>query len=121
MDLGVAFPERTFRMWIYVPTHSKLLLRSGVDTSGTTTIDIAFGDVSAVSLPVSMEGLTIERPDAQAVNAVTAQLGPRHDLDNLLIVRGRDYRGYVVAGIVETDEHERRLRERDRWGIIPPS
>ncbi|MFI6395415.1 hypothetical protein ACIBHY_28305 [Nonomuraea sp. NPDC050547] len=63
------YPDRRFRLWVYVPTHSKLLLRSGRETSGTTTIDIAFAG---------------------------------------------------VASLVETDEHGRRLRERDRWGIIPP-
>jgi hypothetical protein len=121
VELDIDYPDRRFRLWIYLPSHSKLLLRSGRETSSTTTIDIAFGDVSAVSLPVSMDGLTIESPDSKSIRNVAAQLGPRLDLDNLLIVRGRDYRGYVVASMVETDEHDRRLRERDKWGIIPLS
>ncbi|MFI6497914.1 hypothetical protein [Nonomuraea typhae] len=119
MDFKVDYPDRKFRLWIYTPSHSKLLLRSGLETSGTTTIDIAFGDVSAVSLPVSMNGLTIEAPDAQSARAVADQLGSHLDPDRLLVVRGQGYRGYVVASIVEMDEHHRRLRERDKWGIIP--
>jgi hypothetical protein len=119
VEINIDYPARIFRLWIYVPTHSNLLLRSGLETSGTTTIDIAFRGVSAVSLPVSMDGLTIGKPDQQSIRAVAAQLGSSLNLDNLLIVRGQQYWGYVVARRVETDEHDRRFRERDKWGIIP--
>ncbi|WP_440082053.1 hypothetical protein [Streptosporangium sp. LJ11] len=120
MKLDIDYPERIFRLWIYVPTHSKLLLRSGLETSGTSRIDIAFGGVLAVSLPVSMEGLTIGKPDSKSIRSVAAQLGSRLNLDDLLIVRGRDYGGYIVASIIEIDESDRRMREQDKWGITPP-
>lgn len=120
MELNIDYPERRFRLWVYVPSHSKLLLRSGLETSGTSRIDIAFGGVLAVSLPVSMDGFTIEKPDAQSIRSVATQLGPRLDLDDLLIVRGRDYSGYIVASIIEIDESDRRMREQDKWGITPP-
>ncbi|MEV4800215.1 hypothetical protein AB0K18_09365 [Nonomuraea sp. NPDC049421] len=120
MRFAIAYREREFRLWSYVPSHSRLLLRSGRETSGTTRIDIAFGDVSAVSLPVLMDGLTVEQPDAQATHDVAARLGPRAQLDDLLILRGHGYHGYVLASLVEVDESDRPLWEPDKWGICSP-
>ncbi|WP_089206123.1 hypothetical protein [Streptosporangium subroseum] len=80
-------------------------------------MDIAFGDVLAVGLPIALDGVTLEKADSQFIRTIAPQLGSSLDLDNLIVIRGRDYRGYVVASIVEIDESDRFLWEPDKWGI----
>ncbi|WP_271219723.1 hypothetical protein [Streptosporangium carneum] len=112
------YPDREFRWWIYLPSHSTFLLRSGRETSGTTRIDVAFNDVSALELPVIMSGLTIEKPEPVKVRELLARgCVNAHTLDNLMTVRGSGYEGYIVAAIIGTDESAKRFQEDDVWGI----
>ncbi|MEU4540299.1 hypothetical protein AB0G15_36215 [Streptosporangium sp. NPDC023825] len=121
MKTLLSYPDRRFRLWAYVPTHSNLLIRSGKETSGTTRIDIAFNGVSVVNLPVLMEGLTIERPDPRSARTMDVAGGlDGFSARRLLIVRGVGYEGHIVALKFETDESDKRFPERDKWGIASP-
>lgn len=121
LDFPQGYPKRRFRMWAYVPSHSRLLIRSGRETSGTTRIDIAFGDVSAVSLPVTMDGLIIDSPSRRQLRDLAPLIGFEPIREHVMIVAGKSYRGYVVASFLGVDESNRAFHEPDKWGILSPS
>lgn len=115
------YPERKFRLWVYAPSFSRLLLRSGKETSGTTTIDIAFGDVDWINLPIIMTGLIIERPTATKMRQIlTSEAARELNPNKIMTVYGSNYEGYISAGLMESDENDLWFRERDKWGIAPP-
>jgi hypothetical protein len=115
------YPDREFRLWMYVPTHSKLLLRSGLETSGISRIDILFTSVSWVSLPLVLDGMKVETWDpAWPTGELERWMGPSFDTTGLMMFQGKNYKGFVRAEIIQADESNLLFRDLDIWGVVPP-
>ncbi|MEV7907767.1 hypothetical protein [Streptomyces anulatus] len=81
-------------------------------------MDIAFNDVSALELPMTVHGLVIERPSREkALDLLARGMVNEHTFDKLLTVRGSGYAGYIVGTVIGTDESTKRFQEDDAWGI----
>ncbi|MFC0112295.1 hypothetical protein [Kibdelosporangium aridum] len=114
----IDLPGREFRVWTYAPGHSTLLLRSGKESSGTTRIDVVFMNVGWLNIPIYMNGLVVERPSSVEVSRIVERdkaISGR--VKEILIVRGADYRGHLIAGAVEVDESDRAYNEIDKWEV----
>ena len=64
MSYSVELPveyDRSFSLYLYWISHGLLLLRSGQTAQHPTRLDILFGDVRWMALPVWFDGLHIER------------------------------------------------------------
>ncbi|GLX96738.1 hypothetical protein [Herbidospora sp. NBRC 101105] len=118
MDLLAAYPDRQFRLWAYVPTHSKLLLRSGDETPDGIRIDIAFLSVRWIELPLIMQGLLISRLPSRTEGVASGAPPELNKAEQWFLVKGDNYRGSLVAQSFEIDERRgARFRDIDKWGI----
>ncbi|MGW6495627.1 hypothetical protein [Nonomuraea angiospora] len=63
LSLPLSFPDRRFRLWTYVPSHSELVLRTELEPPAPH-IELLFKAVRHLDLPVTMSGgLVIEVED----------------------------------------------------------
>jgi len=93
--------ERRFQVWYYTVGHSRLLLRSPKTETQQTRVDVLFKDVAALNLPTLMDGITVELADEATTQDLAGRLGASSLRDRRVFsVRGNDYEGYVVAGIM---------------------
>lgn len=61
----LVFPERVFQVWLYTVGMARLLLRSTKSPTFPTRVDILFQNVMEMSIPTSLDGLTISEPTAE--------------------------------------------------------
>jgi hypothetical protein len=105
--------DRTFEIWAYqVSPHQPLLLRSSPNGTCPTRIEIFFKQVDTINLPTRFHGLSISEAtdeDVQSVGFEPERLLRNHQ--KLFVLRGSEYSGYVVAGMVTW--HESDLRDDD--------
>ncbi|MEV4399571.1 hypothetical protein [Nonomuraea sp. NPDC049607] len=97
LSFPLRFPNRRFRIWSYVPTHSGLVLRTEFEPN-TPHIELLFQDVRQINLPAMMpDGLVvdIERTNDDDPDGVTFLLGNDH------------FSGHVRAGYLFLDQEER--------------
>ncbi|MBE1468226.1 hypothetical protein [Kibdelosporangium phytohabitans] len=95
-----------------------LLLRAGKESSGTVRVDVAFINVEWMNIPVYMDGLIVEQSSLGEVNGLIDQEGGvLSGSQNIFMLRGMGYRGYLAAGSVEVDESDKGYNEVDSWGI----
>lgn len=97
--------ERRFQIWRYEVGHRQLLLRSVPGAGASTQLDVLFKNVTAIKLPTLLEGLRIEQvPDVAARTAIRDVRATQEPGQHVFTVDGANYVGYVVGGIVVTDE-----------------
>ncbi|WP_433433106.1 hypothetical protein [Nonomuraea sp. CA-141351] len=97
LSLPLSFPDRPFRLWSYVPSHSELVIRTEFDPTAPH-IELLFKSVRQLNLPVTMDGglvIGIEDRPSDRVDAVTFAVGNDH------------FSGQVVAGYLFLRQEER--------------
>jgi hypothetical protein len=103
----IDYSKRHFQMWRYEVGHSQLLLRSPKAVGFSTRIDVLFKDVGAFHLPTTMHGLSIFEANEQEQAELHVQIGrPSLEERKVFIVRGSNFTGYVIAGVVASHEDE---------------
>ncbi len=128
----IDYPQRYFELWSYTPTFDQLLFqanpsmyRSSGDTSPRPRIDVLFWEVAYLQLPTSFMGLTMDLALPEQIDSIYQALGHSlHSSDNVYILRGKEYEGYVVASGYDVDENARPYYEPSKWGLpkepVPP-
>ncbi|MFD7083923.1 hypothetical protein ACFYXV_11370 [Streptomyces sp. NPDC002181] len=95
--------DRTFKVWAYTVSHTRLLLRSTIQNDGENRIDVFFGGVDRMLLQPVYEGLTIAEASAEDLRAYERRYGPLGRSLHLYRL-GDDRDGFVVAGVVQWHE-----------------
>jgi hypothetical protein len=112
--------ERPICIWDFVVSHSQLLLRATKDQAHPTRLDVAFGGVAAVNLPVFMSGVTIDEADPSLRDEI---LRATHvdvpEERRVFLVEGPDFKGWVIAGILSFVEDDGEYD--DPSSILSPS
>jgi hypothetical protein len=86
-------------------SHRQLLLRSNRSKSVATRVEVLFKNVTAISLPVHLEGLSIAEASASEAARISAAHGGGLERDQkVFAVTGRNYHGHVIAGAIYTAE-----------------
>ena len=91
------FKGRTFRVWEFHVSHSRLLLRS--HELDDTIVDIVFLGVAWMDVPDVLRGLVIEKGNEEDLHRVVARLGqvPHEEKVFALVAEGRRF---LVVGSV---------------------
>jgi hypothetical protein len=94
--------NRQFQMWYFGVSHGRLLLRSPKANTHRTRVDIVFRGVVHLNLSTVVTDLSVEEADAATASAILRELEsavtPFTFADKLvLLVRGREFEGHVVA------------------------
>ena len=103
---GIDFPNRYFRIWTYYKGHRQLILRaphfkSIQEPTFPTRVDVLFKNVHALKLPTNMLGLSVSIAHADMADQIAREIAlPLYGDQNIYLVHGSDYAGYVVAGTV---------------------
>lgn len=84
LALPLAFPNRRFRLWSYMPTHSGLVVRSEFEPDAPH-IELFFQSVDLIDLPTWMNGLVVAVGEDSGASGVT------------FTVSGDDFSGRVIA------------------------
>ncbi len=97
LSFPLRFPNRRFRIWSYVPSHSGLVLRTEFEPD-TPHIELLFQGVRQINLPVTMtDGLVV---DIERTNG--------GDPDDVIFRLGNDhFSGHVLADYLFLDQEER--------------
>jgi len=82
--------DRRFQVWQYTVSHGQLLIRSTKEGGHETQVDVLFKNVRALNIPVTFDGLAIERDQSMG--------GDSFD------VSGEKWAGTIIAGAVAWDE-----------------
>ncbi|MEO3799413.1 hypothetical protein [Nonomuraea sp. B1E8] len=97
LSLPLSFPDRRFRLWSYMPSHSELVIRTEFDSTAPH-IELLFKPVRQINLPVTMDGglvIGIEDRPHDRVDAVTFAVSNDH------------FSGQVIAGYLVLRQEER--------------
>ena len=101
----VLFTDRVFQVWSYTVGMGRLLLRSPKSPGAVTRVDVLFQNVKALKLPTRLEGLSVRSPTDEELRAIETDAGFREDGNTqVFVVEGKNYTGYVVAGVVVARE-----------------
>lgn len=120
---------RTFSLHLYWASHGPLLLRSFKNDKHPTRIDILFGDVRWMSLPVWLEGIRLERGElSETPLPLTKKIKEEAHLMCLYKVVSQGVTNYVLAGknvLVSEDkgsfgENSSLLPHLDFRGLVAP-
>ena len=103
-----------FQLWVFDPSHGRLLLRRAGEKGKLKRVDIMFNDVIVIELSCFFDTIAIEEVErssiTQGLYAVKQSLEPGL---KLFRIRTRYWVGYVVAAVVGWHE--------DDGGISDPS
>lgn len=94
LTLPLAFPNRRFRLWSYVPTHSGLVVRTEFEPD-TPHVELLFQVVHLINLPTRMNGLVVAVGENSGASGVT------------FTVSGDDFSGHVIASYLCLGVEER--------------
>lgn len=109
-QIEIDFPQRLFDIWTYYKGHRQLVLRAPHFTSiheavFPTRVDVLFKNVHALRLPTRMRGLTVSIANDELATRVARELAPRRSpSQQVFVLRGEDYEGYVIASVVAMAE-----------------
>jgi len=99
--------ERIFQVWSYTVGMGRLLLRSTKNETFTTRVEVLFQNVKAMQLPTSLEGLVVAEADAELAQRIEAETGLTRGEGARFFGLWTSHRvGYVVAGVVVSEEDE---------------
>ncbi|MFG1948267.1 hypothetical protein [Nonomuraea sp. NPDC048826] len=94
LALPLAFPNRRFRLWSYVPTHSGLVVRSEFEPD-LPHVEVLFQVVHLINLPTRMNGFMVAVGEDSGASGVT------------FTVSGDDFSGHVIADYLCLGTEER--------------
>ena len=107
MTVFVDHPDRVFQLWGYTVSMGRLLLRSTKSEEFETRIDVLFQNVVAIQLPTVMHGLVVAQAgDEEVRSVVTATAILPDDDHHFYSLISSSLAGYVVAGVVVSDEDQ---------------
>jgi hypothetical protein len=114
-------PERIFQLWAYTVGMGRLLLRSTKSETFPTRVEVLFQNVKAIQLPTVLEGLVITDADPELTKEIEAETGLTCDGGvRLFSLRTSHGVGYVVAGVMVSDEDEGEYFEPSKlWPAVP--
>lgn len=100
--------KRSFLIVSYSASGRLLLLRSYGHEAMPRRIDILFQDVRGMELPTFMrDGLSIEKVGADYLNEFRSNPRARMEIGHQVYsLRGNDWEGYVLGGIMMSDESD---------------
>jgi hypothetical protein len=116
-DAEIFSSPRLFEVWSYTVSHRQLLIRSNKSNSFPTRLEVLFKDVSFMSLPPAMNGMSVIKcrkldPKLPAFLRSASSSKPWYRIDAEGLV------GYVAAGAFVT--HEDELEFHEPSGLLPP-
>jgi hypothetical protein len=115
--------QRHFQVWRYTKSHGQLLLRSErMQKNGIipTRVDVFFKNVAAIHLPASFDGLSISEASEAEKPELHLQIGSKDMRERkVFIVRGSNFQGYVIAGIVVWHEDDGEYDTPSFFRILP--
>lgn len=98
---------RKFKLWYYGVSHSQLLLRS-VGADGN--IDLYFGDVKYVEVPVILNGVEIVLPEKEDYEHLRERINNLNDEEVTVLSSGGN-KYYVVSSIFKIMENNLEMFE----------
>jgi hypothetical protein len=105
-------PERVFQVWSYTVGMGRLLLRSTKTPTFGTRIDVLLQNVTLISIPTLLEGLSVRAPDVGELPEIRDSAGAIAENETrVFIFEGASYSGYVVAGVMVIHEDEGEYHE----------
>jgi hypothetical protein len=111
---------RRFQLWAYTVGHGQLLLRSPKSAGLSTRVDVLFKNVAAIHLPTILDGLAVSEATEGQKSELRVQVDPlRLEGRRVFVVRGTNFMGYVVAGVVASHEDEREYHEPSHFSLAP--
>jgi hypothetical protein len=120
MQTNVVNFSRRFQIWNYTVGHSELLLRSTKTSGVVTRVDVFFKNVAAIHLPTILDGLSVSEASAEETAELHIQVDPsRLEGRKVFAVRGSNFTGYVIAGVIAWHEDEREYHEPSRFSLTP--
>lgn len=95
--------NRLFKLWYYTVSHKQMLLRS-IGNDNTCNIDIYFGDVSYVEMPVEMKEIKILETMQEDINYITQRIGKTKKVITVLMSDNRKY--FIVSSVMKIMEND---------------
>ena len=110
--------DRTFQLWFFTVSHSKLLLRSTKNDKFSTQVDVLFTSVSALRMLTLFDGLNVLEVQPSSVDL--SLIGPTSSLKygtKLFQLSGVGWDGFVLGGAMFWVENE--LDFFDKSPLLP--
>ena len=95
--------NRLFKLWYYPVSHGQMLLRS-IGNEETCNMDIYFGAVSYIELPVKINNIIILEPQQEDIDYIVKRIGNTEKIITVLL--SNNHKLYVVFSIVKTIEND---------------
>jgi len=110
--------KREFQVWLYATGHSQLLIRSNKDSSNTTRINLLFKDVSHISIPILLNGISVE---ISSHNGEILTVDKNFTQKTTYDIRYSEGFGRICAGSFFVNEDDGEFFDRIPFDItIPP-
>lgn len=90
--------KKIFKLWYYAVSHKQMLLRS-VDYAEDCNIDIYFGDVSYVEIPMEINGVEILETTQEDMDYIKRRIGSTDKTITVLMSGNQKY--FIVASVVK--------------------
>lgn len=94
--------NRLFKLWYYTVSHKQMLLRS-VGNDVTPNLDIYFGDVTYIEIPMEMNEIEILKTVQEDVDYITQRIGTTDKTITVLL--SGNHKFFVVSSIVKVIEN----------------
>ena len=105
--------DRTFVLFSYDASHGLLLLRSRKSNQHPTRVDVLIQDVRAMEMRSWFDGVEIEEVDPSCLGSRNAKpAGMVEPGNRAYIVRGGNWDGYIIGGLVRTHEDEQEYMDK---------
>lgn len=101
--------DRRFQVWLYVVGHSQLLLRSNKSETESLRVEILFKSVYAMNLPTTMHGIQVRLANENEADRIRSETGCDSDIHKrarVFVLQGREYSGFVIAGVMFASEDQ---------------
>ncbi len=116
------YGDRTFQLWEYDVSLSRLMLRSPKSSSFDTNIDVKFWGVYYVDTLKTLHGLDIcESTDEEREQVVAAMGHPLRKNDQIFVLASEERRNIVVASIIKVEVTDKEYYEPGLERYFNPS
>lgn len=94
--------NRFFQLWYYTVSHKQMLLRS-LGNKDVCNLDIYFGDVEYIELPVTINKIKLLETTQQDIDYITQRIGNMNKKITVLECENSKY--YVVSSFMKIIEN----------------
>jgi hypothetical protein len=103
--MEISYPDREFRFWDFVPSHSQLVIRSPGAEAGEVNVDFHFRGVMLIDAPTQLRGIEIDSPTSREAGSARRRLPTSvdHEWIRILVSQGRRYT--IVASHLNVSEN----------------